>query len=152
VEGEMKDIEHILVPTDFSDSARNMLDTAIGYAQKLGARIHLLHSCNIWVLSMMPGAIATPDEFWERVEAAGRDDLEEVRRTIVEAGVACDCYLEKRDPVDAILLTAREIPADLIIMGTRGLTGFKHTLLGSTAERTLRLAPCPVMTVALHSG
>jgi len=50
-------------------------------------------------------------------------------------------------PSEAIVMTAKEIGADLIVMGTRGLSGFKHVLLGSVAERTVRLAPCPVMTV-----
>jgi nucleotide-binding universal stress UspA family protein len=47
----------------------------------------------------------------------------------------------------AINLTAEEIGADLIVMGTRGLAGLKHAMLGSVAERIVRLAPCPVLTV-----
>jgi nucleotide-binding universal stress UspA family protein len=48
---------------------------------------------------------------------------------------------------EAIVKVAREINADLIVMGTRGLTGLKHVLLGSVAKRTIRVAPCPVLTV-----
>jgi nucleotide-binding universal stress UspA family protein len=50
-------------------------------------------------------------------------------------------------PSEAILAVAREIGADLIVMGTHGHTGLKHALLGSVAERTVRLAPCSVLTV-----
>ena len=50
-------------------------------------------------------------------------------------------------PSEAIITVAKEIDADLIVMGTRGLSGFKHVMLGSVAERTVRLASCPVMTV-----
>jgi nucleotide-binding universal stress UspA family protein len=50
-------------------------------------------------------------------------------------------------PSEAIITVAKEIGADLIVMGTRGLSGFKHVMVGSVAERTVRLAPCPVMTV-----
>ena len=50
-------------------------------------------------------------------------------------------------PAEAIARCAEKVGADLIVMGTRGLTGLKHVLLGSVAERTLRTAPCPVLTV-----
>jgi nucleotide-binding universal stress UspA family protein len=50
-------------------------------------------------------------------------------------------------PFSAILDLAESLPADLIVMGTQGRTGLKHVLLGSVAERTVRLAPCPVLTV-----
>jgi nucleotide-binding universal stress UspA family protein len=53
-------------------------------------------------------------------------------------------------PVAAITATAESENADLIVIGTRGLTGMKHVLLGSVAERTVRLPPCPVMTVRAH--
>ena len=50
-------------------------------------------------------------------------------------------------PSEAISSAAQELGADLIVMGTRGLTGLKHVMLGSVAERTIRIAPCPVLTV-----
>ena len=56
-------------------------------------------------------------------------------------------HLVEFAPTDAIVETAKKTKADLIVMGTRGLTGLRHVLLGSVAERTLRLAPCPVLTV-----
>jgi nucleotide-binding universal stress UspA family protein len=65
--------------------------------------------------------------------------------------VRVTAHLREANPSDAILDVAREIDADLIVMGTRGLTGLKHVLLGSVAERTLRLAPCSVLTVKSES-
>jgi nucleotide-binding universal stress UspA family protein len=55
--------------------------------------------------------------------------------------------LKEQDPVTAILGTALEWPADLIVMGTHGRTGWRHALLGSVAEKLVRSASCPVMTV-----
>jgi nucleotide-binding universal stress UspA family protein len=63
------------------------------------------------------------------------------------AGVLAETHLVEFAAWEAIVETAKQIKADLIVMGTRGLTGLKHALLGSVAERTLRFAPCPVLTV-----
>jgi universal stress protein A len=68
---------------------------------------------------------------------AGKFEDEIPMTTIVRAG----------QPFEQIATAAREVEADLIIIATRGLTGLKHTLLGSTAERVVRHAPCPVLTV-----
>jgi nucleotide-binding universal stress UspA family protein len=66
---------------------------------------------------------------------------------VKSAGVAVESTVTPTAPVEAIERTAEEIGADLVVMGSRGLTGLKHVLLGSVAERTLRTAPCPVLTV-----
>jgi len=63
------------------------------------------------------------------------------------AGLPCVPHVHEKAPVPAILEVAQTHHADLIVMGTRGLTGLRHALLGSVAERTVRLAPCPVLTV-----
>ncbi len=62
-------------------------------------------------------------------------------------GIQCESHLIAQTPSAAIVEAAEQIGADLIVMGTRGLSGLKHILLGSVAERTVRVAPCPVMTV-----
>jgi len=83
----------------------------------------------------------------ERVREAAEKKLDDFRAEVEQAGVAVCVHLSKSFPSDAILQTAGEIEADMIVMGTRGLTGLKHVLLGSVAERTIRIAPCPVVTV-----
>jgi nucleotide-binding universal stress UspA family protein len=65
----------------------------------------------------------------------------------VQQGVQTEEHLSPLFPPEGIAESAAEVGADLIVMGTRGLTGFKHVLLGSVAERTVRTAPCPVLTV-----
>jgi nucleotide-binding universal stress UspA family protein len=65
----------------------------------------------------------------------------------VGAGLQGETYLSELPPVDAIVETARRVRADLIVMGTRGRSGLQHVLLGSVAERTVRAASCPVLTL-----
>ena len=74
-------------------------------------------------------------------------ELAECAERVRKAGVAVGTTTTAEAPVDAIVACANKIVADLIVMGTQGLTGLKHVLLGSVAERTLRLAPCPVLTL-----
>jgi nucleotide-binding universal stress UspA family protein len=71
----------------------------------------------------------------------------ERQEKIEAAGVPAEASASSGFPPQAIVEMADDIGADLIVMGTRGLTGFKHLMLGSVAERTVRSAPCPVLTV-----
>ena len=73
--------------------------------------------------------------------------MDEWRAKAMLEGIEVGVSLSSRFPSLEISETAAEIGADLIVMGTRGLSGIKHVLLGSVAERTLRLAPCPVLTL-----
>ena len=79
-------------------------------------------------------------------DAAARK-LENALQRVTGEGIEAETHLSEMPPAQAIAQTAEKIQADLIIMGTRGLSGLKHVLLGSVAERTIRMAPCPVMTV-----
>ncbi len=73
--------------------------------------------------------------------------LRERQKKIEAEGVPAEASVSSEFPPQAIVEMAKDIGADLIVMGTRGLTGIKHVMLGSVAERTVRLAPCPVLTV-----
>jgi nucleotide-binding universal stress UspA family protein len=81
------------------------------------------------------------------VREAAAQKLERILERMKAEGIECALHLCPGHPVGAILDTAEEVDADLIVMGTRGLSGLKHVLLGSVAERTIRTAPCPVLTV-----
>jgi nucleotide-binding universal stress UspA family protein len=91
---------------------------------------------------------------WEGSESFDRDCRDAAQREIGKwsdkvnaAGVPVESTVTPSPPVEAIERLAGEIDADLVVMGSRGLTGLKHVLLGSVAERTIRTAPCPVLTV-----
>ena len=140
-------IEKILVPVDFSEHSARALEMAIDLAKAFGARIDLLHCYQIQPLSISPYGIVLPEDFDREVREGAERRVDEWRGKVMLEGVEVGVRLSSRFPSLEISETASEIGADLIVMGTRGLTGIKHALLGSVAERTLRLAPCPVLTV-----
>jgi nucleotide-binding universal stress UspA family protein len=142
-----KEIHRILVPVDFSDHAQHALDEAISLALAFGAEVDLLHSYQIHPLVLGPYGIVTPETFERDLRIAARQRLCEWRDRVSAAGCKGQDHLTLQFASEAIAETAERSGADLIVMGTRGLTGFKHALLGSVAERTIRTAPCPVLTV-----
>ncbi len=143
----MVDIKAILVPVDFSKHSAEALDYAIGVAQKFGAKLHLLHCYPINPGGIAPYGIVLPDGFEREIRQAATQHLEEWSEKARGEGLAVEISLTPLFPSRAIAEEATEISADLIVMSTYGLSGIKHALLGSVAERILRTAPCPVLTV-----
>ena len=148
----MKEIRKILVPVDFSDHSARALDEAIGFAKIFKAEMHLLHCYQINPGAMAPYAMAPygiviPESFEHDVRMAALQRLSEWRDKVKAEGITVQEHITAHFPSEEIAAMAEKLPADLIVMGTRGLTGFKHVLLGSVAERTIRIAPCPVLTV-----
>ena len=143
----MTPFSKILVPLDFSSHSAKALELAMGLAKTFGGQILLLHAYHLPPLVGMPDEIAIPPDFWTGVRDAAARRLDKAAQKVKAGGIPVETQLMEFAPSDAIVETAKKMKADLIVMGTRGLTGLKHALLGSVAERTLRLAPCPVLTV-----
>ncbi len=143
----MTRFEKFLVPVDFSDHSREALDVAIGLAEAFGGEIHLLHCYPINPVGISPYGIVIPEGFDRELRDAAGRQLAEWSKRVEAKGVACHQTLSSMFPSEVIAKTAEEIGAELIVMGTRGLSGIKHVMLGSVAERTIRIAPCPVLTV-----
>ena len=141
------EIRTTLTPVDFSDHSARALDTAIDLAKTFGARVELIHCYPLPAAIVAPygGTIAMDLERDVRNAAAAR--VQEWVGKVDAAGVKGDGVVTSEPPVTGILDRARVVDADLLVMGTRGLSGLKHVVLGSVAERTLRMAPCPVLTV-----
>jgi nucleotide-binding universal stress UspA family protein len=139
--------QKIVVPIDFSDHASRALDVAIDLARKFEGRIHLVHSYPIHPILISPYGVALPPDVERGFREASDKQLGEWAGRVRQAGVPVDVSTSSDTPSEAIVHCAEKLGADLIVMGTRGLTGLKHVVLGSVAERTLRLAPCPVLTV-----
>ena len=137
--------QHLLVPTDFSEYANYALDYAIELAQKLQARLTILHVAE--TTSMEVAESATPrspvdeQEQEARVEQGLATSLKRVR----DAGLEGATIVVHGVPFQLIIDTAESADVDLIVMGTHGRTGLAHVLMGSVAERVVRLAPCPVL-------
>jgi len=143
------DIHRILVPVDFSEHSSRALDDAIGLAKKFGAELHLLHCHQLFpvVATVAPYDIALPETFERAVREGSRRLLSEWGHRSTSQGVPAKEHLCVGAPSSAIADLAEKLSADLIVMGTRGLSSLQHVLLGSVAERTVRIAPCPVLTV-----
>ena len=143
----MTAFKRILVPHDFSDDAAAALDWAIELAGQLGAELHLLHAYRLPLEMFSPYGVPMPASVMPEIREAARRSLEELKARVEAAGLTGQIHLREGPPADAIVEAARELSADLIVMGTRGRTGLAHVVLGSVAQRTVRSAPCPVLTL-----
>jgi len=146
-------IETILVATDFSESADRAVQTAVDFAKKFGAKLLLLHAYRVEIpmaSPMMAGGYVLPDGFFEQLGKHAKTQVEEAAAAISKQGVKATGIAVEESAAMAIIDIAKERSVDLIVMGTRGLTGLKHFALGSVADRVVRSAPCPVLTVGHH--
>ena len=143
----MKQVKALLVATDFSENAHQAVDEAISIAKASGARIEVVHAFQTPVPIVSPYEVVVPDGFLEQARNAAAKNLRAVADKIAAEGIKVKSHLTEVPAAPAIARLAEELGVDLIVIGTRGNTGLKHILLGSVAERTLRLAPCSVLTV-----
>jgi nucleotide-binding universal stress UspA family protein len=132
--------QHLLVPVDFSDRSDQALAYAITMAQKLQARMTLLH-----VIYVPPLAGANLTTQMTAIEAAAQQATEKCLQQVKSAGVQGESIVCQGIPWQEIVEHAKDLHVDLIVMGTQGRTGLQHVLLGSVAEKVVRLAPCPVL-------
>ncbi len=143
----MTRFETILVPVDFSDHSKEALDTAIQLAELFGSTIHLLHGYHVQTAGISPYGIVLPSGYYGDIRDAAEKRLNDWHEMVFGEGIKVESTLSADSPSLATNLAAKEIEADLVVMGTRGLSGLKRAMLGSVAERVVRLAPCPVLTV-----
>jgi nucleotide-binding universal stress UspA family protein len=140
-------IETIVVPVDFSDDASAAFDYAIDLAEHFSATIHLLHAYESLSATASAYGGGLPLDLPERIREAAAAKLSQWQARPTRRKVAIETHLTPARPSAAVTDLAARLNADLIVMGTRGLSGLLHVLMGSVAERTLRTAPCPVLTV-----
>jgi nucleotide-binding universal stress UspA family protein len=146
----MKPYTKILVPTDFSEHAKDALDAAIDLSVRYGAALALIH-----VYDRVPYPF--PDTIDEairsriaRAEDESNKALEKQRQLAVERGVQrVEVALLHGYPPAEIVDYATNAGIDLIVMGTHGRRGVSRFLIGSAAERVVRTAPCAVLTVRM---
>jgi nucleotide-binding universal stress UspA family protein len=145
----MIDLRRILVPTDFSKSSENALTYALALAEKFGAEVHLLHVVQDLALFIPEAVLPAPPLVppVEQFAAAAREALEHAIRGRQQAGITIHPEVAEGVPYEEVLRFAKQRDVDLIVMGTHGHTGLAHVFLGSIAEKVVRRAPCPVLTV-----
>jgi universal stress protein A len=134
--------QHFLVPLDFSPAADLALEYAIALAKKLQARLTLLHI--VYLPRMIEVDITS---YQEQMMAASKEAMATRLKGVQDAGVEGAVVTVHGVPFREIIETAQNRGVDLIIMGTHGRTGLQHAILGSVAEKVVRLAPCPVLVV-----
>ncbi|MFQ6113797.1 MAG: universal stress protein [bacterium] len=145
----MTNIRKILVPVDFSENSRIALDWAMAFADKLDADVVLFHAFE------MPDVMKEPAQ---KHMLLNKDMIGRAKEEVVkELQAFADKHDEDRitlapeigegKPFGEIIKVAKNYNVDLIVMGTHGRTGLQSMLIGSVAEKVVRKAPCPVLTV-----
>jgi len=139
-------IKRILVPLDFSRPSTQALKFALKLAERFGATLWLLHVIEraSFINDVENVALAVPDE---KVENIAKKQLISLSKRIVKSPVPVFPYTRVGKPFVEIAALAQTQNIDLIVLATHGYTGLKHALMGSTAERVVQHAPCPVLVV-----
>lgn len=144
-------IKKIVVPVDFSKHSLKALDYAVEFAKTFKAELHLL-------FVIEPVAYATPTDFYAGMASQLSSLITEQRRSaasqlaqlqakLKKKGVNAKTILRSGIAYQEIVDGAKKLKADLIIHATHGRTGLSHLVMGSVAERVVRSAPCPVLTL-----
>ena len=142
--------KHILVPLDGSDTSRRGLTEAIGLAQALKARLRLLHVTSDFPIMLEMANTIDFEKYRSGLHQFGRNLLEETKAEAERAGLTASTELRDLKGgrvADAIIDEAGVARCDLIVIGTHGRTGFRHLVIGSVAEKVVRTAKVPVLTV-----
>ncbi len=138
-------LERILVPTDFSGYSKQAIAYACELAKRFAAELHLLHVVQFPIVAApYTGAVA---QAGLRPEVSARKELEDLQASALDQIARVERMVRAGAPFVEIVRHAKEKEIDLIVMGTHGRTGLAHMLIGSVAEKVVRKAPCPVLTV-----
>lgn len=138
-------LERLLVPIDFSETSIRALPVASELAGKFGATLRLLHVVEPVVLNgLINIALAVSQE---EIECEAKAQLINLARKQSPGEIAVSPEVRVGKPFREIVEAARRMKASLIVMATHGFTGMQRVLMGSTTERVIRHAPCPVLVV-----
>ncbi len=141
-------IQKILVPVDFSDYSKNALKYAVNFASQFNAKIYLIYVVEpvVYPADFSMGQIALP-EIDMNINSRAKEELETLAKNEIGSELEKEIIIRTGKPFVEIIDVASEIDVDLIIIATHGHTGVEHLLFGSTAEKVVRKAPCPVLTL-----
>lgn len=141
-------VERILFPTDFSEGSNHALHFAVDFAKLYNAKLYILHV----IYDVMKATDAhvphiSADELYKELDKWAMDEIENCCIEEIRALPNVEKRVVKGIPHEETIKMAAEEKIDIIVMGTYGRTGLDRLLFGSTAERVVRKAPCPVLTV-----
>lgn len=142
-------METILHPTDFSDPSEHALSYAIAFAREFKAKLCVLHVIEEVAGAMYFDMLQAPPmiAIMADIEAQASRLLDGLLENADVEGLEVECMIRKGVPFLEIIRCAEGIEAGVIVCGTHGRTGLKHALFGSVAEKVVRKAPCPVLSV-----
>src|SRR5438309_6155655 len=139
-------LKNILFATDFSQAADAAAPIAIQIARRYGAKVYGVH-----VNRFDDYTVAAPNAWAAKAEAAEKEAKEDAGRLNEQLqGIEHEVVIGEGNLWEVLSNLISEKEIDLVVVGTRGRTGFGKTLLGSVAEQILRQSPCPVLTVGPH--
>jgi nucleotide-binding universal stress UspA family protein len=146
VEEVMFALRKILVPTDFGAPSTAALEYALGLASALGASVTAFHAYEIPMVGVPDGTFVATPEMVSRIQSAAAEALAATLRSR-EGKVPLDSLLREGRPWEAIHQAAKEVGADLVVLGTHGRHGLVRALLGSVTEKVVRTSVVPVLVV-----
>ena len=141
-----KPIAKILLAVDFSPHSDRAVETAAGLAARLSAFVDVIHAFD-FSPDYNPYVSSFGVELERKIEADVSERLEGIRKQLEKRQIRVNTHFRRGHPDAVIADVAKQIGCQLIVMGTRGLSGLSHVPFGSVAERTLRTAPCSVLCV-----
>jgi nucleotide-binding universal stress UspA family protein len=142
-------IQHILVPLDFSEFSEKALDFALAIAEKFQSQVTLFHAVVLFQDDVGEEQRLQEYEEWiKRREQNIHHQMNNSQQKAESRGLKVNSIIKRGvNAADVIVEYLQDHPCNLVIMGTHGRTGLKHLLLGSVAEKVVRLSPIPVMTI-----
>jgi len=140
------EFKHLLVPVDFGESSQRALDAAIELAGKFRSQLTLVHVYEIPAYVYGGMTYATADLF-APIEDAARQQLDALVKDVQRRVSATKGVLRRGTAATGLLAAIDEVHPDLVVMGTHGRQGVSHLVLGSVAEKLVRMSPVPVLTM-----
>jgi len=145
-------INTILLPTDGSECSAKAMAYALSFARQYGGRVVALHVMDQrWEEQTRAVFAEVGQDLAQKIRNGYEEEARRILREVTDAaskvGVPVESKVLTGIPFEDIVRVAQQLPADIIIMGTHGRAGMSHLLLGSVAEKVVRRAPCPVLTV-----
>jgi nucleotide-binding universal stress UspA family protein len=142
----------ILLATDGSEEAELAVGVAVELANSSGSELHLVHVKLVPIPPPYPEVLDWREDL-ERAEREARELLDEQVRKVEDAGgTVAGAHLREESPAEEIVALAKELGADLIVMGSRDRGRIRRALAGSVSDWVVRHAPCPVLVVRSHNG
>lgn len=144
----MTEFKKILVPIDFSDYSRDALATAVDFASKFNSELVLIYVIEpiIYPVDFSMGQVNIPS-IEEDLASRASEELDNLAKSAIPEGIAVKKIVKTGKPSLEIIESAKKEGSDLIIISTKGFGAVDYFLFGSTTEKVVRKAPCPVLTL-----